>query len=450
MIKLFLPLFFLFSVKAQVLNNYQVLDWNGIEVHWLEDDKFPLYQVVIYFSKGSSSDNPQTYGETKASLELMNTGTNSYTKGQILSSLEFYGTQTQSFVTHEYSTYSYSGLVKDIVPTTKMICHLFNNAAYPKEQVVFYRKKQKEYLSNLVNNHAELADLALRKISLQKTPFAASSEGEIKTIGRINSENLKNKLDELSQRTKKIIYIRGPGESLNIKKAFANDCEWSGTENNTEKKVKKGENNPGLFFVVIPKSTQTQIRVGSYLEPIFKERDELSLLVASYYLGGGFTSRLIDELRTKQGYIYSLDAMSVMQRDYGRSFIRTSTSHQNVQNVIDSMKKTIKEATDPSTVLKKLEQTKKFMNGHYYLALDDKDELLQKIILLEHKGHSIENFKKLPAQLRLIEAKAVAQGVQKSFNWEEQTVVILGPIDQYQKLKKVFKKLEKIDYKELL
>lgn len=104
--------------------NIKKLDWDGLEVVWLKDERYPVYNMSVYFADGALSDSPSRRGETAAALNLLNSGTRRYDQKEINENLEFFGVDFGAHVTHEFSSYSISGLVKDLIPTTKLLCHL--------------------------------------------------------------------------------------------------------------------------------------------------------------------------------------------------------------------------------------------------------------------------------------------------------------------------------------
>ena len=80
----------------------------------------------------------------------------------------------------------------------------------------------------------------------------------------------------------------------------------------------------------VPKANQAQIRVGRYLTYDESKKDHELMSLASKYMGGGFTSRLMQELRVKRGLTYSAGAYASTQKTYGRSGISTFTKNNTL------------------------------------------------------------------------------------------------------------------------
>ena len=173
---------FLISVTISIFSfastKPEKLDWNGIEVSWIEDDSVPTYSVQVYFSDGALSDARSKGGETSLMFSSLSAGTNRFTQKEIKDNLEYYGISYGSTVFHEYSTFSFSGLNKDLLQVTKKICHMFADSIFPKNEIRASKRRILSGFQNLVTNHSELADRALRKLTLRSTEFEIPTNRE--------------------------------------------------------------------------------------------------------------------------------------------------------------------------------------------------------------------------------------------------------------------------------
>lgn len=296
-----------FSLHAQM--ELKRLDWDGLEVVYLPDNRLPTYTLSFYFAEGALGDHKLRGGETAAALQWINLGTRRFDYREIVENLDFYGSRTSSSVTHEFSTFTVSGLIKDLVPTIKMVCHLLTDATYPKDRLDREKKLIVEGLKSMVSEHGALASRAERELTMQGTPFSYPSEGKIESLQRIQPEYLKGRLESLLKQVKKRVYITGPKEVLGVRRILKDEC---GFADQSELRVTKAtveklppQAGPRIYLVPVKEANQAQVRLGQFLDPSQIERRD-HLIMASEYLGsGGFTSRLLQELRVKRGLTYS-------------------------------------------------------------------------------------------------------------------------------------------------
>ena len=68
------------------------LDWDGIEVVWLEDNRFPTYDVIFYFADGALSDGNYLKGETSSMFSMLGNGTRRFSQKDLSDHLEYFDT----------------------------------------------------------------------------------------------------------------------------------------------------------------------------------------------------------------------------------------------------------------------------------------------------------------------------------------------------------------------
>jgi zinc protease len=456
MFKKMLSILSLISFSAQagnyLDNNLKKLNWNGVDVIWLEDNQYPTYTFNVYFSAGALQDREGKLGESELTLNQLTTGTNRYSQKEIVDSLEFYGAAFSANVTHEYSTYSVGGLVKDMIPTMKMVCHLFRNATFPQNELSKTKKRMSAGLKNMVTSHSALANRVYREFSLSSTPYAKPVSGTLKSISEIQGKDLAEKLKFLNDKVKKRIYISGPSQVAKLKDVIVNDCKWTEGEFeqvSPEVKEKATYSENTIHLVPVPNANQAQIRVGRFLTA-----DEAQTLpdlrgFAAKYMGGGFTSQLMKELRVKRGLTYSAGAYSSSQKKYGRSGINTFTKNETIVEALKVIEQTIKNNSEniPSEFFN---HSQRFVKGSYLFTLESTHAFLNNLIYFDHIGRDYKEIYEYQDNIASYTAKDLAKTVSSTFKWKKQLVMVLGSVDLKKKLEKAGYKVIVIDYKDYL
>ncbi|MBC76527.1 MAG: hypothetical protein CME64_10985 [Halobacteriovoraceae bacterium] len=409
-----------FGAKANYLeDNLRRENWNGVEVVWLEDDSYPIYDVSVYFSAGGYTDAKGKYGETQLAFDLLSTGTTRYKQKEILNTLEFYGASYQASVTHEFSSYNVSGLVKDAVPTMKMVCHMFRNATYPNRELKKSVKRIKTGLRNLPSNHGSLASRIFRQASLENTGYENPVGGTLKSLGRISSGDLKKKIGFFNDEVKKRIYIKGPKEMKSLKAVFTNDCKWGSGKTVVDtpkatKKERKGSANT-VYLAVVPKANQAQIRIGNFMTAEEASRDYELRDFTSQYLGGGFTSRLMQEIRVARGLTYTIGSYASEQNNYGRKGISTFTKNETLVETLSAVKevleKSFKEINDEH-----FQMAKRYAKGSYLFGLESTSAFLSNLIYFDHVGRSYDEIYKFPELINGLTKDMVKKKAKELFN----------------------------------
>lgn len=429
------------QVHANLLDKVVKKKWGNMEVTWIEDERFPTYQVQIYFSDGALSDG-RNYGTTSMMFDGIRFGTNRYSQAQINDALEYYGVSTSGEVFHEYSLFSYSGLVKDIIPTSKMICHLFSESIYPKNELDAYKNRVVSSQLNLSSSHGQLANRVFREISMSPSPFQNPVDGKISDIKRLDSKTLMKQRQYFHKEVIKKVYITGPSDALALKEILLNDCEWGKNEtvSRTDDKLKwKGnENGPQVYLAAVPNANQAQIRIGSILENNDNLSDEVMRFLSSY-LGDGFTSVLMQETRVKRGLTYSINAVAASQKYYGRSVLATSTRNEKVMETLQVIKDALENSMNNEIPKEKLDKTSGYLRGRFLHEIESSAALLNKLIYLDHKGVTHSKLLEFSDEVGKVNSKQLNQAIKEVFDWGKMKIVIVGSKSLLKELSKIYK-----------
>ena len=424
--------------------------WNDLDVIYIEDSRFPTYAVGVYFADGALGDG-SVKGSVEAALGYMTLGTRRFSRKEIADNIEFFGAGVGSEVTHEYASYAVGGLVKDIIPTMKKVCHLFQDATFPNSELSKEKRRNISALQNIAQNPGALASRAFREISLEGTPYSYPVGGKLRDIKRWTPKVLKEKLTYLNKEVKKRIYLTGPRDILKIKNIILDDCGWKGQGKfvrNVDYKYDGITNGPSLTLVTVDSANQAQVRIGKTLSEKEAGSAELKKL-SSNYLGGGFTSQLMNVLRVENGLTYSVGAFAGMQKQYGRAGIYTSTNIETLGKLLTETKKTLDKNTSGDIDERGFGLTKGALAGGYPFAFESTKALLMQLMHLDHTGEAYSTLTQSPAKLRALTKEDMINDIKNTFAWDKQDIVILAPKKVGKDLKQ-FGKVKIRSYKEFL
>ena len=171
--------------------------------------------------------------------------------------------------------------------------------------------------------------------------------------------------------------------------------------------------------------------------------------MSTSFLGGGFTSRLMREVRGK-GLTYSIGAFAGGQRDYGRAGISTSTANEKLIPLLETVEKTIQDAAGGTIADEDLERARGYLVGSHPFQFEESSDLLEQLVLMDHEGKSYEELFNFTERISKVNKKQVIEELQKLFGWPKQTVLILGSKSLLKNLKAKGLEVKMMDYKNFL
>lgn len=417
------------------------LNWNNIEVIYLEDNRFPTYSMNIYFADGALSETNKPKGLTSAAFTLMDSGTKDLKQSDILERLEFLATNISANVTHEYSMISISGLTKDIDEAIPFICKVATEAEYPQDIVDRELTIAKNQISSLGSNHSALISRIVREESLKGSPYSYPVEGKVKDYSSYAPHLMKEQLNYFFNDVKKRIYLTGPKSALKIEKHLVNNCNFKGKPTDFVREIKDVRNielKPRFVFVPVANANQAQIAIGRIANQDETNKPVLDDITADF-LGGGFSAKLMKELRVKRGLTYSAYAYISHQKQYGRIGISTFTKNETVEeaiNVIDKTLADLNRTIDP----KEFEDTISGLRGSHPFKFEKNSAFLGALQQLDHLGTDYTPLFNFNEELEKYSMKDVQNRLHKMFNLKQQTIVVLGDKSLEPRLRKLAKK----------
>ena len=453
----------LFSINAfsapvaqpKIEDSIKRLNWNGIEVIYIEDSRFPTYDLTVYFADGALSEKSDEKGLSVHSFNLVDSGTDKLSQAEILDQLEFLGTEFNADVTHEFTTMGVSGLTKDLKTSMTQICSLLRTATFPENIIRKELELERTGLQSLVSSPQALSERVFREISLGNTPYSYPVAGKLKDLKALKSVALRARLDYFLDKVKKRIYITGPKSVLALEKVLVDECKFKGTPQDFVRTVVNPKKRPAkqdFIFVPVPDANQVQLRVGRYLN--FDETGEKNLdALATDFLGGGFTSKLMREVRTKRGLTYSIGSFISSQKQYGRAGISTFTKNQTIDKLIQVIDETVTKISQEGITEADLDNSTSGMVGAYPFKFESNPAFLGQLLLLDHIGRPYSDLFEFKESVKKYNAKDVQTKIGNVFGFQKQTIFVLGDKSIEPKLRALTKKygpLKVVDYKPYL
>ena len=409
--------------KESFLDSVHRMEWGDLEVVWIEDENFPHFTASIYFQDGALNDPAP--GVTQATFDQLTSGTKKESQREISEFFDFYGANLKHYVTHEYSVLTVQALTKDIKPVIGKICGMLADAQYPANELTSYASRSKSRLKNLVTSHAALADRVFRDVSLQGTIYQSPVEGTLKGFDKLTPELLKSRLDVLTK-TKKVLYLAGPKEVKDMKAVIDSECKWKNEVTFTPQNIKKPEAQSAIYLVTVPNANQAQIRIGRYLTASEFDTKFDQFQFMSSFLGGGFTSKLVQELRVKRGLTYSAGSYASMQRDYGRAGIITFSKNETAADAIGIIRDVFQDLSEGKIESKEFIHQKNHQIGGYAFGFEEMNAFLGQIMLYDHQKRDLNELVTYPERIARMTPEILSKATMEVFPWDRQTIVVVG------------------------
>ena len=305
-------------LKFEIPKSQRAVLKNGMVVYLLEDHELPLVNMTAYINVGGIYEPAEKTGLAGITGAVMRSGGTRTTPPEKLDAeLEFMASAIESSIGSESGNLSLATLAKNLDRTMELFAQVLISPEFRDDRVTVALNKTIEALRRQNDDPKEVADRELKKAL-----YAGHPLGRVPTIDTVKRIT-RSDLQEFHRR-----YYR-PGTII---LAVSGDFRKDELLARLEGLFGSWKNEPVDFpavgapaaeakpeiLLVRKEVSQSVIRMGEM--GIDKNSPDLhALRVLDYILGGGFTSRLVQEVRSNQGLAYNVDSTV----DVGRRFTGT-------------------------------------------------------------------------------------------------------------------------------
>jgi zinc protease len=157
------------------------------------------------------------------------------------------------------------------------------------------------------------------------------------------------------------------------------------------------------------------------------DKDFIPGFVANYIVGGGgFSSRLTDEVRVKRGLTYDIDTSLTTYRRAGIMAGDFATKATSVQDAIGVVRDTLKEFADNGPTEKELADAKTYLTGSFPISFSSNVGIVGVLNGFQQVGLPIDYIQKRNSLIEAVTVADVKRAAARIYNPRAMTIVIAG------------------------
>jgi len=183
---------------------------------------------------------------------------------------------------------------------------------------------------------------------------------------------------------------------------------------------------PGIYFANKEDVNQSQIQIVA--AGIRRDDpDFFAVRVLNEVLSGGFASRLIKELRTRQGLAYSVDGGVESAWDHpGLLRLSMGTKSATTVQAVQGMKTEMERLFKQPPTDKEIQQAKDQILNSFIFRFDSMNKILQEEMLYEYYGFPLDYLDKYRANIEKITAADVSRAAKRLIETNKFAVLVVG------------------------
>ena len=379
----FISVFFTISHVHAAPSIEQWRTTNGVKTLFVAAPELPMLDVAITFDAGSGRD-AELAGLSQLTHSLLNSGTGALDADAIAEQFEDVGAQYGVSVNLDRSSVALRSLTdKELLePALKTFIEVLTQPSFPTKD--FQRLKNQALISikDSAQRPGDIASRAFYKAVYGEHPYANPTLGFKETIESIGLEDVKNFHQQYLVANNAMIAIVG-GIDIAQAKKIAERISARLTQGAKPEPLPPPISSKNIADIYIPYPSQ---QAHVYLGHLGIQRghpDYYKLYTGNHILGGGgFTSRLVKEVRVERGLSYSVYSYFFPLHLPGPFTLGLQTRSDQAQQAAEVSLQTIKKFVSEGPTAEELASAKNNIIGGFPLRIDSNRDILGYLSLI--------------------------------------------------------------------
>ena len=411
---------------------------NGMVIFLQEDHELPLISGTARIRGGSSSEPAAKVGLVSIFGEVWRTsGTKTQTGDQLDDFLEVRAAKVETGGGPDSTTISLSCLKGDFDDVFKVFADLLQNPEFRADKLDLAQKQADDSISRRNDEIGAIAARESGKLAYgADNPYAR--EAEYSTIAAITRQDLLDWHKTYVHPDHIILGISGDFDSAAMEaKLRAAFQSWpkgpTARKDEPQAKIQFHPAKPGYYLIPKDDVNQSSIHMVT-LGTTRNNPDYYAISVFNEAFGGGFSSRLFNDIRTQRGLAYNVGGgigtnfghPGVLQFAAGTKSQSTIESVQALDEDIDNL------AKNPITN-EEIKQAKDAILNAFIFRLDSPDKVLAERMTYEFYGYPLDWLDKYPAEIQRVTAADVNRVAAKYLHRDQLAVLVVGNTKEFDK-----------------
>jgi zinc protease len=377
------------------------IDDNKIPLIYEKDDNLPIITMQLVFQNSGALSTASKSGLAKLSAKLLNEGSKNKGSEKFHEALDDKAIGLSVHAGNETLVFEVSSLKENFKKAIKLLNELLIDPNTTKDS---FEKVQKLVLASIAQKESDFdysASALLKSIIFEGTAMQEPQIGTQESISKLTLKDVKEFISKHIILQNAIVVIGGDIDEKNAKSTAKEVLSTLKSSKNKKLGFIDVTKKPRSLHVSKP-TEQAYIYFGAPYFVKANDKDKYISNVAMFILGsGGFGSRMMEEIRVKQGLAYSAYSRASINKtnNYFSGYLQTKLS--NEKNATKSVKDVIAEFVKNGASQAELDQAKKFILGSEPLRVETISQRLSRTFNEYYQGKKLgshqEDLKKIEA-----------------------------------------------------
>lgn len=402
---------------------------NGMVLLLSERHTIPSVTINMLIKAGQVVEPPDRAGLASLTAGLLTEGTKKRSASKIAEEIEFVGGSIGASGGGDNASVNLTVLKKDLDLGLDILSDILTNPTFPEEEIKRRIKETKAAVEKQKDEPSVVAGKEFSRLVFGDHPYGIPAEGTPESLDNITRDDIVKFHAACYVPNNSIISVVGDvTEQEIIAKLDKYLKGWNPKE--TSKRslppVKLQKNK--IVRPIDKKITQANIILG-HIGIERENPDYYAAYVMNYILGGGgFTSRLMDNIRDTKGLAYDVHSYFSPMKYSGTFSIGLQTKNESAKTAIEEALKEMDRIRKGYVGDKEIEDAKAYLTGSFPLKLDTNAKIAGMLTAFEFFNLGLDYPDRYPKIINALTKDDILKAAQRYLKPDSYILVVVGDI----------------------
>ncbi len=400
---------------------------NGMVLLLAEQHEVPLVTVSMIIRAGRIDEPADKPGLASLTASLLTQGTTRRSAGRISSEIDFIGGSLSVSGGDDYATAGLRVLKKDILTGFDLLSDVLMHPAFDQKEI---DRKVRETLAGIRRRKEEpeaIANEAFAKTVFGRHPYGRTDDDVAAYLPKLTRRDLVDFYASHYGPNEVILAVAGDVTEREVLRLvdeyFAG---WKAAEPQTVAVPTPPAIAKTTFEKLDKDITQANIAIGG-VGISRGNPDYYAAYVMNYILGGGgFSSRLMDNIRDTRGLAYDVHSSFDALKEPGAFEVWLQTKNGSANEAITQVFAELKRMRTSGVTDGELEDAKSYLTGSFPLRMDTSAKVAGMLSAIEFYGLGLDYPERYPRLINAVTRDDVLRAARKYIDPDRMAVIVLG------------------------
>lgn len=363
----------------------------GTRVYFVENHDLPMVDLSVEFPAGAAYDTERKSGAASMTQRLLQLGANGMSEDDIARGIADVGAQLSGTFNTDRAGLTLRTLSsrEERNRALDIFARVLQRPVFPENVLEREKERLVAALKEADTKPDTIASREFQRMLYRNHPYAMRGTGEVETVQKLTRQDLVDFHRRHYLASRAVVALIGDLSRQEAEKIAEQLTSGLPVDGGAEVNLPPVPPLPAAETRLIPHpATQSHIMMGA-LGVSRHDPDYFPLVVGNHIFGGGgFVSRLTEEVRTKRGLAYSAYSYFSPLLVNGPLVIGMQTQREQAQQALDIVRATLREFVTRGPTADELIAAKKNIIGGFPLRIDSNRDI--------HGNLAVIGFYRLP------------------------------------------------------